>query len=505
MTRSSESRGSDYRDCLLIGVVVVLLYSLGFNYYVAPINGDDIVYYEGAVSLSEGNGFKSQGLWIQDWPPVQSMLVAGAMYLTGNREFYISKLVNLVAVLVSLLLAHRLMVREQRRLPTLSCLLIAISPTSLLNGTAGQADFTFFALSMMFFLLVNRLERSRGWWDAVLVGLALGCAALTRWQGVFLGVALIFQAGKLWLSDKRITVSREALSSVIGASIFLGWKYWLHLCIQAGTAATSNYDFQGSSIWWHPAPLELGAEILNVFTQFENVLNVVYPNGGWLVALGAIVFWGILTHGCFLRLKGYGVRATDVYVFVALMMHLIYAYKEARYGVPIAPFMLDYLFTSLATLVQSQRVRRFAVTVWILGLLAIDGVLLFYGDGRRMGPRSQLMLTDERSYLRGYFIDLYDTCLDVSQNAPNAVLAADKYHTRIVRHYSGMETHFPGYDPEVDYDFFIEVTDFAFSSNVPEVMQAELEFPPSLEGRLSDPRQRGKVILWRVDESVEED
>ena len=101
---------------------IVALYSLGFNYYIPPNNGDDVTYYHGALSIAAGEGFKSQGTWIKDWPPVQSTIVAIAMTLSGSREYFIAKIVNILAVFLSLLLAYRLMVNEQRQLPLISCL-----------------------------------------------------------------------------------------------------------------------------------------------------------------------------------------------------------------------------------------------------------------------------------------------------------------------------------------------------------------------------------------------
>ena len=64
----------------LILLATIPLYLLGFNFYVPPNNGDDVTYYHGALSIAAGEGFKSQGLWIKDWPPVQSTIVASAMW-----------------------------------------------------------------------------------------------------------------------------------------------------------------------------------------------------------------------------------------------------------------------------------------------------------------------------------------------------------------------------------------------------------------------------------------
>lgn len=505
MTDVVTSRSNSW-SCLWLLLAIVPLYMLGFNYYVPPNNGDDVTYYHGALSIAAGDGFKSQGLWIKDWPPVQSAIVATVMQLTGSREYYVAKVVNIFAVCVALVLAYRLMVSEQRQLPLVSCLLIGIFPTSLLMGTSGQADFVFFAFSMLFFLLLQRVTSTQSWLDALLCGIVLGIASLTRWQGVLLGVGIVFQAGMML--NRRSEESSNAkffllmlLSATVGAAFFLGWKYWLHLCSLAGTAVSaSNFDFQGSEIWWQPAPLELGGEMLNLFTQLENVVHVFLADGEWLVYLATLPFLAVLGYGFCLRILRHGWRAADCFVLATLAIYSIYAYKEARYAIPLAPFLLDYLFTGVLALASSKSVVRLAFACWLAGLLAIDGVLLFYGDGKTMGPRCQLMLNEERDFLRGRYCDLYDTCQELKREFPQATLACDKFHTRIVRHYTQLETHFPGYaPPETKFDIFLEVQDAELPAGMGQLMQAELERPPSLVGRLSNPQTNGQITYWQVD------
>jgi hypothetical protein len=212
-----------------------------------------------------------------------------------------------------------------------------------------------------------------------------------------------------------------------------------------------------------------------------------------------VFFLAILGYGFCLRIARHGWRAADCYVLATLAMYTVYAYKEARYAIPLAPFLLDYLFTGLSVLVKSKAWVRLALACWFALLLAIDGVLLFHGDGRSMGPRCQLLLNDERDFLRGYYLDLYDACKEIQHTFPHSTLACDKFHTRIVRHYTQLPTYFPGYAPDKTYDLFLEVRDVEFPGGVGSIMQAELVRPPSLNGRLSNPRTRGQVTYWQVD------
>ena len=499
-------------------LVVLVLYGLAFNPYVPPENGDDISYFHGALSIAAGEGFKEQGKWIIDWPPVQSSLVALAMRLTGIREYYIAKILNVFAVLVSLLLAHRLMVAECRIRPALSCFLIAIFPTSLVIGSAGQADFTYFAFSMIFFLLVAKLRQERSLLLAILCGVVLGIVSLTRWQGVLMGIGLAFQwieiglkSGRASLLGRFAAVWQESLASVIGAGIFLVWKLWLQICHRHGTAAASNYDYHGSAIWHFPNPIELFVEILNLLTQYKNVAITLFPS--FLYPLLAIVwiFFGLTCWGGILRIQKYGWLATDAFFIAMVFLLSSYAYKESRYAIPLAPFFLDYFFRGLhdvhLRIIEAIRggrpmadiQRKIFFGLWISGLLAFDSILLFYGDGESMGPACQLLLSDNRAYLRGYHCDLYDICKQLPKDYPNAIVASDKFHKQLIRHYSGLEAHFVGYAPDAKFTVFIQVDPACLPKRVDDLTKSEFEFPPSLEGRLSNPRKSGYVTLWDVD------
>ena len=503
-------------------MLVSILYGLAFNAYVQPTNGDDITYFHGALSIVSGDGFTEQGKWIVDWPPVHSSIVAVAMLLTGIRDFYLVKIINSVALLAAVLLAYRVMVREYRTLPLLSCILIAIFPTSLVVGTAGQADFCYFAFSMLFLLLLEKLRSLRHVWVALLCGLSLGVTSLTRWQGTLLGVCLIFQACSIGFRTKPWkfgpffkSIWLEVIASVIGASLFVAWKIWLHICVQRGLGGFSNYQYLGRSIWSVPDPLETFSAHLNLLTQVENLVLTLCPTLLLPLKIVVILFVAVCIWGFILRISERGWFASDAFVLCTLWMLSMYAYKESRYGIPLAPFLLDYLFRGLyafhlqiASLLktsermqQSQRVGFFAI--WIVGLFAFDGLLIFYGDGESMGPACQFLLENNRDYLRGYHRDLYDVCKQLQAQNPTAIIATDKFHKQLIRHYSGLEAHFVEFAPNANYKLFIQVDPLCLTKRANDLARHELDFPPSLMGRISNPRPTGYVTLWDVDATDE--
>ncbi|MDZ4851458.1 MAG: hypothetical protein SGI77_19380 [Pirellulaceae bacterium] len=503
---------------IFLFLLVLGIYGLMFNVYVPPSNGDDITYFHGALSIAAGAGFKEQGRWIIDWPPVQSALMATTMLLTGVREYYLAKIINGLAVFLALAMAHRVMVLENRSSPLLICALIAIFPTALVVGSAGQADFTFFAISMLFILLVAILRERRQLRWAIACGCVLGIASLTRWIGVVLGVILVYQAIEVaYKSEKKnfyassMSAWFEIAASIIGASFFLAWKGWLHLCKQSGMRSVSNYEYLGSSIWNPPNPHELFVGFLNLLTQLENIVLTLSPNLSWWVSGLASLFLLLCTWGFVVRIREHGWRASDAYFLATLILLSVYAYKESRYGIPIAPFLLDYVFTGLRIFhkrvmfffgrkdLSSLLLPRLFFTIWITGLMAMDFILIFRGDGESMGPACQFLLVDNRDYLRGYHCDLYDTCKQISREYPDAIVASDKFHKQLIRYYSGLETHFVGYAPNLEYKIFVEVSKDSLSNRANELTRNELDFPTSLEGRLSNPRRRGMVTLWDVD------
>jgi hypothetical protein len=223
------------------------------------------------------------------------------------------------------------------------------------------------------------------------------------------------------------------------------------------------------------------------------------------------LFFGIALWGFTLRILKYGWLSTDAYFVAIFLLLACYAYKESRYGIPLAPFILDYFFRGLhdvhSRIVQLMRggprmmvvQQRLFFGLWIAGLLAFDAILIFYGDGESMGPSSQLLLSDNESYLRGYHRDLYKVCKQLPSQYPNAIVATDKFHKQLIRHYSGLEAHFVGYAPDAKFTVFIQVDPACLPKRFDDLTKSELDFPPSLEGRLSNPRKSGFVTLWDVD------
>ncbi|MEO0447413.1 MAG: glycosyltransferase family 39 protein [Verrucomicrobiota bacterium] len=496
-----------------ICVVVLLLYGSAMNPYVAPNSGDDTTYYQGALSLARGEGYREQGLFIKDWPPVQSLLTAVTMVILNAKGIWVGKVVNLFAVAAAACLMLRFMRREQRKKGELAVLILLISPTSYLVGSMTQADFTYLALSLLFFAQLHRLREGRSLREAIFVGLLFGVAGLTRYQGILLGLPLLFHLiGDLWIQRKsanllqRVFLAPETIAGVLGGAMVFGWLAYVG---SRDEGLVSNYEFQSSSIWWQPDPVELFAEFLNLLFQVENIILEFFPGGTWLIPASASVLLGLVVLGAFLRYQRFGVRSSDVYAMALGLLFCCYVYKEARYGIALAPFLFDYLFTAISFVAGKLRAgwdqprwRKAAVGTWICYLLAMDSVLWLRGIEGEFGARLWVLVPTERSFVRGHYLDVFDASqyLKALPDA-NVIVAADKFHARIVRHYCGKETHFPGYLPGAAYTNFLQVDEDCFGPRIPEIIRKELAFPATLRERLQSPQRFGKVMIWEVADS----
>jgi 4-amino-4-deoxy-L-arabinose transferase-like glycosyltransferase len=116
----------------------------------------------------------------------------------------------------------------RRRGIRLILLLFALLPTSVMAGTRIMAEWPYFMMSILFLLALGRLKKSRTLSAAVLCGLLLGAATLTKFVGVLLGFAILAQVIVRLRSARGERPLRsgwpECLAAAIGGGLFLLWK-----------------------------------------------------------------------------------------------------------------------------------------------------------------------------------------------------------------------------------------------------------------------------------------
>ena len=63
---------------------LLVVYLLALNPWFVPEQPDDVLYFFGAISLLDGEGFALGGTLTTDWPPVFSAMLAAAMKVFGT-------------------------------------------------------------------------------------------------------------------------------------------------------------------------------------------------------------------------------------------------------------------------------------------------------------------------------------------------------------------------------------------------------------------------------------
>lgn len=199
---------------LLVRVIFVLAVereSFGF--------GDSAFYHWAAASIAAGDGHVDfNGEPSARWPPVFPFVLAPFYAIFGD-DALVGELVNatLGAACVPLLflLTDRLLGRREA---LVGAALLAVFPGQILYTDMLLAETLYAVLLLAFFLLLSRLPHDRRW-PALVVGVVIGAAALTRSEGVFLAIP----AMAVWWPQipRRAWLGRVALVAV-GMALAIG-------------------------------------------------------------------------------------------------------------------------------------------------------------------------------------------------------------------------------------------------------------------------------------------
>lgn len=417
---------------MLLLIVAGVLFALGINPYVMPESTDDIIYYEGAKSLVHDGTYKFNGEIISDWPPVYSLVLAG-FFLIFGESLILAKIISAMSALLAFVLAFRLLRLEQRNYVYPTILVYAFLPTGFLYAIRSASDLTYIALCFTFLLLLHKLAEKPSTGVALLGGLTLGAAALTRHVGVMLGAAVIAQFCYLSWSDfkKRqggtllhaaIKQWRHVLLAVLGAGLWFAWGMFLKMSPE-GTVARGMYEAHGSSLMNNFQPGIFFFECVgDYFAQLPNIFERLNLRGGLLetatsTLIGIILCIG-LCRGLFTKGK---FRASDYFVLAYGFLLVIYEWKLPRFLLPIGPWLIIYFFDGLgwisskifSTIKSSQTITtwqpRILAFVWVALALVMNLVLVFKGHpGKLHGPLLTSFNTSEREFYGSFYRDLYD-------------------------------------------------------------------------------------------------
>lgn len=479
----------------VIGVLIgaAILYALGLNPFVMPESTDDITYYELGRSLAEGKGYTYHGEIITDWPPVYPFVIS-LFFRMGIESILVIKTLSILFAISALWLGFRLLKAEQRHYPALTILIFALFPTCLLYGVRTASEWLFMVLSFSFFLSLIRLrdKESSRYGEAVILGLLLGVASLTRMVGVVLGVGILLQMGMRWFRDSRPlsqkieSIIPEFMAASIGAIIFIAWRIYLTYGAEIGDVAVGNYDLKGFSIWSSFEPIVMLSQLNELFFQMDDVLAMVHlsPIEGLLAILVGI----LLVIGLVGKFKERRFLPTDAYAIATMLMLVSYEIVATRFFIAIAPFVISWLFHGIETVAGAMRLpaRRTILTLamcWIIGLLSIDLVLIFRGNQKDHGPLTGLISQDESAFYRNLYADLREASLEIAAKDPEAIVGVYGWFANFISAMGDLH----GVNREYATPFNWYVGTFEDDGIVPEIVVSSFE----------KVRDIGEITLYR--------
>ena len=470
----------------------------GLNPWHLPESTDDITYFDLARSWAAGEGHTVQGEIINDWPPGFPLILSLPIRL-GFGSLLAGKVLTVALALVALVLGYRLLRSERRELPFVTMALLALMPAGYVHLLRTGSDWPYAGMTFAFFPLLYRLRDRASLPVAVGAGLLLAAAALTRQVGVLLSAAIISQAiGKWWRLPRRADVMGtaravwpEALVSVLGASAWLGWNLWLRSAAAAGRVATGNYDVLGASIWHFFEPLKAVKGVAELFFQFENIAGILGIPSGLAVA-GLAVFAAVLAIGLWRTIAERRWLPSDAYALFTVAVLLNYQFKNTRFWIPVAPFLLDWFFRGLVWLTSPvwkarpafpwRKVAGALLGLWAAGCLAIDFVLILKGNGAGQGPLCGLLSRDEGRFYRGLYADMRTAARWIAENRPGARIGVRGWFANYFREFSGgLRAVNHEYYPN-EFDVFVRTT--------------EPDLPELLRGQFTEVFRAGEAVVY---------
>jgi len=361
-----------------LGLVVACL---GVGYLVqaaSPLrmNTDAIEFLEIAASVSDGDGFLTNGQ-PSHYPPGYPLVLA-ALDRAGIARSAVMIGLNLAALAMGLACACYILARSMEigrdGLLWLACMTL-LSWVIVKHVTLPVSDVPYFGVSLASLAVATRAAESRGrrrvyWLGAA--GLLAALAVSLRTIGVALAPALAFAAcpGFSWTGIRRRWETHRraatlALSGVvaalIGGAAVLGSTKYAH-------EMTRDWRGVGDLVRFR---LEDWGELLLNGSQAQ-LPQALQP----LVMVAGLAFAALMAVGVRSRRR---IAAVDFYVAAYVAILLIWPYRDARFWVPVVPLLLGYGWVGVREMARSRRgVVRWVGAGYLTGYVAMGLVALAY-------------------------------------------------------------------------------------------------------------------------------
>jgi len=428
-----------------------LLCLTGLNPYFRPDYHDNITYFVAAESLLAGDGYAVQGTAIADWPPVTSLILAAVFAIFGTSIFA-AKLVSIIAAIISVLLANRLLRREDRPDRLKSIALFTLTPVALLTATTVASDWICAAFSFGCLLVLWHLREKRSLSLAVAVGVLLGLSALTRQTGVLLGAAIVLQAFWLWRKNGFRAIVPECIATGIGASMYLAWGFYTAARVAKHPPRISNYSERGLELFTDFSFSELANSIFDLLWKWDDILERLGVPAG--LATGLLIFPSLLlVIGVVSMIRKRAFHPSDLYALAFIALIFGYHWKMGRYLLPIAPFLILWFFAGLRAVSEFISDHRSlphprrdilvptVAALWVAFLIPLNLYVLFNksGNGAHRGI-STLSNPAAADYYEARWADMHAGCEAIKQDGQPGAIAGSGFYLLYLQAFTGRLT-----------------------------------------------------------------
>ena len=390
------------------------IYLCAVNPWFAPDQHDDILYYFGAESIRQTGVFGFNGTPITDWPPMFSFGLSCVFGLFGSSVI-VAKIAVIGTAIGGMWAIHKFSKMRGESDPALLVFVVGLLPISLRSGAGILSEWPYMFASFGFLCALEALRQERRWQWAVLAGVLLAVASLTRFLGVFLGVAIIAQAIALvWEHRSLRRVLPEMATAAFGAVPWLIWKSRSLSVIQSGEAPVGVYS-RPDHYWERFSdfnPIAFSGIVEDTIFSLGKVARGVLglTSLGWIIAAACLL---LVVAGVVLRAKRGNLSPADYYALACLFLFSIDVEKNERYFFPLTPFLVLYVITAVQSFARHLEGRARGVVpaavvgCWATWVLGLCGVQLVHGNltGNR-GGYSMLVSPTIDDYYRGDALEM---------------------------------------------------------------------------------------------------
>ncbi|MFY9573664.1 MAG: glycosyltransferase family 39 protein [Blastocatellia bacterium] len=379
---------------------------------------DDGIYVVTAKALATGNGYRIISLPSEPaqtkYPPFYPFLLSLIWRLHPQFPENLSAmmLLSALATIGFLALTWWYLTTQKYASKGLALLvvgLVAINWRTLILATGIYSEMFYALLSIAGLYFAEAHDKDKQTWKgSVGLGLVIGLAFLTRTSGI----ALLISLGAYYALHKRF---RRVLVPLAAGGVFvIAWVGWSYINRTSGDGVNTAYYtsyFRDFSDIITELQREGNASLLSILLKLilRNValitftiptvclglsVNSIQALSGHFIVLGL----GLLVVAVLLVIKGFvrtspgGLRLLHTYVLTYLALHLLWPYGiYDRFLMPLLPFLLLFLTTEIAGLIQLARrefsssgqiAGRLAAIVLVSAMFMVLGVTLYnYGAG----------------------------------------------------------------------------------------------------------------------------